>query len=257
MELDLHRIREICRLAREVGGFLLKERGKAGRDLAFSNKSDTGIVDPVTSLDLRSSNLLKAGLSQILPVPFVSEEEPEGEGGEIYWLVDPLDGTNNFINDLPFYALSIALVEGKEPILGVVYAPALHQLYWGAKGWGAYQGRRRLQVSPRLSPFWIAELATQPTTPEELGIVAPLIGRIRAFRIFGAMALSLVYTASQKTDLFLGAGYPWDIAAGMVILKEAGGVFKTLDGKDRHLEEKVWSIGGAPEVVAEVLQMNR
>jgi myo-inositol-1(or 4)-monophosphatase len=222
-------------------------------DLEFRNKGKGGVVDPVTPLDLKSNELLKQGLEEILPLPFVSEESG-GEVQERYWLVDPLDGTNNFMNGLPFYAISLALMEGEEPVFGAVYAPALHQLFWAKKGEGAYLGKDRLIIPSRPLELWIAELATQPSSLEEVGRIAPLFGRIRAFRVLGSMALSLAYTSAGKLDLFLGAGYPWDIAGGLIILKEAGGVLRTLDGGERRVFDKSWSAGGSEEVVSTFLQ---
>jgi fructose-1,6-bisphosphatase/inositol monophosphatase family enzyme len=249
LDLSSQRIRETLHLIRKVGRFLDDERQRIAGDLDFKNKGVGRVVDPVTPLDLRSNELLKQGLREILPAPFVSEETG-GEGKEFYWLVDPLDGTNNFMNGLPLYAISIALVKEEEPIFGAVYAPALRQLFWAKKGGGAYLGRKPLHISSRPIELWISELATQPSSLDELARIAPLFGRIRAFRVLGSMALSLAYTAAGKLDLFLGAGYPWDIAGGMVILKEAGGVLYTLEGKERRLSEKVWSAGGSREAVS-------
>lgn len=233
---------------------LLRERQGLHGDPEFRNKARSGAVDPVTPMDLKADAMLREELPRILPLPVVSEEMP-GEGGDLYWLVDPLDGTNNYMNDLPFYAVSVALVQGKKPLAGVVYAPALKKLFLGARGKGAYLGKERLKVSSRPQPLWLVELATQPSSPEELRYLLPLLGKVRAFRVFGAMALSLAYTAAGRIDLFLGSGSPWDIAAGMVILEEAGGVLRTLSGKERELPEKVWSAGGPPEVVEAFLHL--
>ncbi len=189
--------------------------------------------DLVTEWDFRSEALIRERLLAGAPdIAFVGEEGG-GAGGHVRWLVDPIDGTTNFAHGLPFWAVSIGLVVGQEPVVGVVVAPALGWQFWARRGGGAYgdmgQGVTRLAVSAVrrlgdavLTTGFPCDRATSPINNfaqwEHFQRIAS------ACRRLGAASLDLALVARGMLD-----GYwerrlkPWDVAAGALLVTEAGG----------------------------------
>jgi myo-inositol-1(or 4)-monophosphatase len=248
--------KRIASLIKKIGNDLERSRSRKSF-ISYKDKGGERWIDPVTPYDLKIHRLLKKELPKIFPCPVVSEEgeEKEKQDQPFYWLIDPLDGTNNFINRIPFYTISVALMEGKNPIVGIIYAPDHKELYYAWEGGGSYRNGKKIQVSNRPPSHWIIELATKPQEIHEILFLTPLLTTTRAFRFFGALSYSLAYTAEGKIDLFLGTGYPWDVCAGGLILKEAGGVLLTFRGTPRDFFQYEWSLGGSPEVVQTALAL--
>jgi myo-inositol-1(or 4)-monophosphatase len=221
------------RAAREAGAIL---RAGAGRAHAAATKRTT--VDLVTEYDQRSEAQLVAALRTAFPDDEVVAEEGGGQPGRSgrRWLVDPLDGTTNFAHGLPFFCVSIGLEDAQGPLVGVVEAPALGWSFWAARGEGAFLVEaartlepRRLRVSdtPTLGSAVVAtgfpyDNATSPRNNfAEWAYVYP---RTQGCRRVGAAALDLSMLAAGWFD-----GYwemklkPWDVAAGVLLVVEAGG----------------------------------
>jgi myo-inositol-1(or 4)-monophosphatase len=202
-----------------------------------------GAIDLVTRLDHEAQALVLDGLAAAFPGDAVLAEE--GGGGvpaaETVWLVDPLDGTTNYVHGLPIFAVSVARTRAGRPDLGMVYAPALRELFWGAAGHGAFLGPRRLRVSERgdlgdalLATGFPYDVRTNPHN--NLREWARLAVRCRGLRRAGAAALDLAWVAAGRFD-----GYwefrlkPWDLAAGMLLVQEAGGRVTDPRGGDAAL----------------------
>lgn len=166
----------------------------------------------------------------------------EGTDERHRWIVDPLDGTLNFLHGLPHFAISIALERDGELVAGVIHDPIRHETFWAEKGAGAYLNDQRLRVSGRRR---IAESVVATGIPymaqgehgpfqAQLAAVMPEVAAVRSF---GAAALDLAYVAAGRYDAFWEQGLsPWDMAAGIVIVREAGGLVSDLSGSDAMMK---------------------
>lgn len=201
--------------------------------------SRKGPADFVSMADKRAEEVIVDELTKARPgYGFLLEE-----GGEIAgtdkshrFIVDPLDGTTNFLHAIPHYAVSIALERDGELVAGVVYNPVTDEMFWGEKGKGAAVNEHRLRVSAR-TELGDAVLATgipfrgKPGHATFLTELHALSGRVAGVRRFGSAALDLAYVAAGRFDAFWERGLaPWDMAAGIVIVREAGGRVAELDG---------------------------
>ena len=216
-------------LARCAGDHLLASFER----LPASAVHHKGAIDLVTRLDVEAQAIVLAGLGREFPGERAVAEEDEVAGRAdtgVVWLVDPLDGTTNFVHGQPPFAVSIARARDGVMEVGVVYAPYLRELFWAARGHGAFLGARRLAVSPRpdldaalLATGFPYDIRSNPRN--NLREFAHLAVRCRGVRRGGSAALDLSYVAAGRLD-----GYwefrlkPWDLAAGVLLVQEAGGV---------------------------------
>lgn len=196
-----------------------------------------GPADFVSTADLKADRTLRAELSRARPgYGMVTEESEPTEGdGRHRWIVDPLDGTMNFLHGIPHFAISIGLERDGELIAGVVYEPTRDELYWAEKGAGAYLNDRRLRVSARrnLGEAVIATglRAADRDKPAYPGVLNAITAQVGGVRRFGAAALDLAYVAAGRLEAFWEFGLsPWDIAAGIILVREAGGYISDLSG---------------------------
>jgi myo-inositol-1(or 4)-monophosphatase len=227
---------------------------KAGRSL----KRDFGEVenlvvsvkgpgDFVTAADRKAEKTLFEELSKSRPgYGFLMEESGTVEGADKThrWIIDPLDGTTNFLHGLPIFAISVALEREGQLIAGVIYNPATDDFYVAEKGQGAWYNNRRLRVSPRrdMSDSLIAcgiphlgKASHHPRFKAELGAVMAVASNVRRL---GAASLDLALTAAGRFDGYWERNLqPWDIAAGLVLLREAGGFVTDLDGEQDMLNK--------------------
>ncbi|MEI8385684.1 MAG: inositol monophosphatase family protein [Nitrosomonadaceae bacterium] len=213
--------------------------------VARQYKSDSSLF---TEADLATQEALTRELRKIYPCPVVGEEMSETEqleqwlaGDSGLWCMDPIDGTSNFVNGLPYFAISVALMRHGRSILGVVYDPVADEMFYAEKGKGAYLNGERLPIKEhvpalcnaiaevdlkRLSYKLAAAVATDPPCSSQ--------------RNYGASALDWCYTAAGRFDIYLHGGQKlWDYAAGYLILEEAGGRMCGLD-QDDFWEEPLW-----------------
>jgi myo-inositol-1(or 4)-monophosphatase len=207
-----------------------------------------GPGDFVSQADLRAEASLREDLEKARPGYGMLMEESGASGGEKWawrWVVDPLDGTTNFLHGIPHWAISIALERrladgGSEVAAAVVYAPVANEMFWAEKGAGAYVNDKRLRVSARRElkdavfatgvPFAATSGANRLAFARTLSVLMPQIAGVRRF---GSAALDLAWVAAGRYDGYWEMGIkPWDIAAGMLIVREAGGYATDENGKD-------------------------
>ncbi len=188
-------------------------------------------TDLITEYDRRSESFIVAALRQAFPDHAVHGEEGSraNAGADYEWLIDPIDGTTNFAHGLPIYSVVLALLHRGEPVVGVIYDPTRDELFTAVKGEGAFLNNRRLQVSKR-QPLSRALLVTGfpyniRTNPENnLARFCHFAVRTRAVRRLGSAALDLAYVAAGRLDGYWESWLnPWDIAAGVLMVREAGG----------------------------------
>jgi myo-inositol-1(or 4)-monophosphatase len=200
-----------------------------------------GPADFVSAADRKAEQILKTELLKARPgYGFIGEEGGKTEGTDAThtWIVDPLDGTTNFLHGIPQFAVSIGLERNGVPVAGVIYNPANDELYTAERGTGAFLNDRRLRVSARTKPeesvvgCGVPHIARGDHVQfrNELKIVQSRFGGIRRM---GACALDLAYVAAGRFDGYWERGLnAWDIAAGAVLVREAGGVVTEIDGDD-------------------------
>lgn len=223
--------------ARKAGRALARDFGEV-ENLQVSRK---GPSDFVSAADLKAEKTLFEELSKARPgYGFVMEERGSVEGTDKTnrWLVDPLDGTTNFLHGLPHWAISIALEREGLLIAGVVYNVARDELFWAEKGAGAFLNDKRLRVAAR-SDMRDAIFATgtpfhgKPGHDVFVKEVERVIAASAGMRRWGAAALDLAYVAAGRYDGYWERGLNvWDIGAGVVLVREAGGVVIEPDGGD-------------------------
>ncbi|NBC31572.1 MAG: inositol monophosphatase [Alphaproteobacteria bacterium] len=228
-------INVMVRSAQKAGRLLVRDFGEV-EQLQVSRK---GPADFVSTADHKAEQALKAELRKARPqFGFLMEESGASgsETAEARWIVDPLDGTTNFLHGIPHFALSIGLEQGGELVAGVVYNPITDELFWGEKGQGAFFNDRRLRVSGRRN---LAEALVATGVPflghgDPEGFkaeLAALMPRIAGIRRFGAASLDLAYVAAGRFDAFWERDLsPWDVAAGIVLVREAGGFVSEIGG---------------------------
>ncbi|WP_203580232.1 inositol monophosphatase family protein [Microbacterium hibisci] len=222
-------------IAREAGE-LARTRRDAGVAIAATKSA---LADIVTEADREVEALIRTRLKEARPDDgFLGEETGGGDGAsEITWVVDPIDGTVNYAYGIPTYAVSIAAVRGEptpgawEALAGVVYTPVVGELFHAARGEGAWLGENRLAVNAEVGPAG-ALLATgfgydPATRPGDLEMIARVMpGLARDLRRGGSAALDLSYVAAGRFDGYFERGLaPWDLAAGSLLVTEAGGRF--------------------------------
>ncbi|WP_425410940.1 inositol monophosphatase family protein [Hyphococcus sp.] len=228
--------------ARKAARGLIRDFGEA-QALQVSRK---GVADFVSRADLRAEEEIYEELSKARPkYGFVMEEKGEIEGADNSnrWIIDPLDGTTNFLHGLPQFAISIALERDRQPYAGVVFNPATDELFWAEKGEGAYLNDRRIRVSGRadLSACLFAcglPFAGRPGRERALQETERVLENTAGVRRFGAAALDLAFVAAGRFDAFWERDLNiWDVAAGACIVREAGGMVSEIDGGKKFLTD--------------------
>ncbi|MCA2013904.1 inositol monophosphatase [Cereibacter sphaeroides] len=228
---------------------MIKAARKAGRSLVKDFRevenlqvSSKGPGDFVSKADREAERILKEELMAGRPnYGWLGEETGETEGTDPTrrWIVDPLDGTTNFLHGLPHWAISIALEHKGEIIAGVVFDAAKDEMFYAEKGLGAYMNETRLRVSGRRTMIECifatgVPFGGRPALPATLQDLARLMPVCAGVRRFGAAALDLAYVAAGRYDGYWERGLnAWDVAAGVLLVKEAGGFFGPIrDGQD-------------------------
>jgi myo-inositol-1(or 4)-monophosphatase len=191
-----------------------------------------GPGDFVSTADLKAERTLRAELSKARPgFGFLMEESGSSPGKDDHhrWIVDPLDGTTNFLHGIPHFSISIALERDNEIVAGVIYEPLRDEMFWSEKGAGAYVNDRRLRVSGRRN-MGDAVIGTgipfreRGDHPHYLETLRAVMAQTSGVRRLGSAALDLAYVAAGRLDGFWEFGLsPWDIAAGILLVREAGG----------------------------------
>ena len=235
---------------------LLNVMIKAARKASRTLKRDFGEVEHlqaslkgpanfVTAADRRAEEILREELELARPgYGFLGEEGGAREGSDKThrWIVDPLDGTLNFLHGIPHFAISIALEREGTIVAGVVYNPARDELYTAERGKGAFLNDQRLRVAgrQRLADAVVACALPHPSRGDverTRNEHAAVQDKIAGLRRFGAAALDLAWIAAGRFDCYWERNLsPWDFAAGVIIVREAGGYVTDLDGNERTME---------------------
>lgn len=227
--------------ARKAGRRLTRDFNEV-ENLQVSKK---GPADFVSAADVKAEETVRAELEHARPgYCFVMEESGETEGPDKThrWIVDPLDGTTNFLHGLPHFAISIALEREGELVAAVIYNPITEELFTAEKGKGAHLNDKRLRVSARrnMSEALFATgipFSGRPGHAQFQNELATIMGQVAGIRRFGSAALDLAFVAAGRYDGFWERGLNiWDIAAGILIVREAGGIVMDTEGQRRTLE---------------------
>ncbi|MCP5368012.1 MAG: inositol monophosphatase [Hyphomicrobiales bacterium] len=221
--------------AQKAARGLIRDFGEV-EQLQVSRK---GPSDFVSTADRKAERTLRRELVKARPnYALLMEESGETAGADVSnrWIVDPLDGTTNFLHGIPHFAVSVALERDRQLLAGVVYDPVKDEMFWAEKGQGAYLNGRRLRVSGRRElddslfatgiPF--KGVRDHEAFLKQLGAVMAVSAGVRRL---GAAALDLAYVAAGRYEGYWETGLqPWDTAAGIVLVREAGGYVTTLEG---------------------------
>lgn len=232
MELDLKKLLiETIRTARKAAELMRTD------ELYITQKDS--VVNIVTSADLNIQCFLQEALPKLLPgsVVFGEEGNEAIRNAEDIWIVDPIDGTMNYARGLRESAVSVGLIRRGVPTLGVVYNPFKDELFSAAAGQGAWLNGKPIRVSSvsfaegLFCTAW--SLYNKAYAPACRAIMEEVYAKSNDFRRFGSCALELCYLAAGRCDLFFEMRvFPWDLAAGALILREAGGVITSLNGDE-------------------------
>lgn len=213
------------------------QMAKFGSDIRVDKK---GTIDLVTEVDVEVERLFRARIAERFPGHAVfaeelSETDPASSTSHV-WVFDPIDGTTNYSHGLPIFCASLALEIDGEPVVGAVYDPTRRELFTAERGVGAFLNGRRLQVS-RADHLVDAMLVTgfpydvHDRVDEIVGLFGRFVGQARAVRRLGSAAIDLCYVAAGRLDGFWERNLkPWDTAAGVLIVREAGGTITGMDG---------------------------
>jgi len=227
--------------AMKAGRSLVRDFGEV-ENLQVSRK---GPSDFVSAADRKAEDIVRSELTRARPnYGLLMEEsgEVEGTDGQHRWIVDPLDGTTNFLHGIPIFAVSIALERAGQIVAGVIYNPVMDELYTSERGRGVFLNDRRLRVAGRTDP---SDMVIGTGLPflgkgdhgralKELRYVMPEIAGIRRN---GAAALDLAWTAAGRLDGFWEHGLsPWDMAAGLLMVREAGGFVSDARGGEKMFD---------------------
>ena len=224
------------------GGYIIRELYEKPHEIDFK-----GPIDIVTEADLTVEAAIVATLEEKDEIPIIAEEsaqdkDPLAKGPA--WIVDPLDGTTNFAHGFPYFCVSIAHVVDGKPDIGVVYCPLLDELFWATKGGGAWLNGRRIQVTTTQHPLQdLVGTGFPYDIYEDLDDVMiqmrSVLPRVRDIRRAGAAALDLAYLACGRLDGFYEMRLkPWDVAAGWLLITEAGGRVTDFGGTDFKFESQ-------------------
>ncbi|SMH58896.1 inositol monophosphatase family protein [Azospirillum agricola] len=228
-------INVMVRAAEKAAKGLVRDFGEV-EHLQVSRK---GPSDFVSNADLKAEKLLREELQKARPdFGFLMEESGSSKGSDASsrWIVDPLDGTTNFLHGLPHWAISIAMEKNGEILAGVVYEPVGDQMFWAEKGQGSFMNHQRLRVSERrrLEDCLLATGIPFKGRGDHAGFLAEaeaVMKEVAGIRRFGAASLDLAYVAAGRFDGYWERGLaPWDSAAGALLVTEAGGFVGEIGG---------------------------
>lgn len=244
--------------ARAAGNII----NRAALDVEAVRINQKQINDFVTEVDHAAEKIIIETLTTAYPDHGILAEESGSEFGakdsEFVWIIDPLDGTTNFIHGFPFYCVSIALAVHGKIEQAVVFDPTRNDLFTATKGRGAYMNERRIRVSKRVRLNECLVSTGFPFRPGDnfknyLGMMSDLMPKLAGIRRPGAAALDMAYVAAGFTDGFFESGLnPWDVAAGSLLITEAGGLVGNFTGEADFLDQKE-CMAGNPRVYGQLV----
>lgn len=248
---------DVCLLAKRAGAYILAERKRFSMDRVES-KSEQNFVSYV---DKGAEVMIVERLREILPeAGFIAEEGTAGYNGEKYkWVIDPLDGTTNFIHGQPPFCTSIALMCEDEVVVGVIYDPSLDELYYAWQGSAAYLNGEIITVSKvdcvekSLIGIGFSYNQSKKALASQLEKVADYQSRSNGVRRLGSAAIDMAYLACGRFDIFIHENLKaWDVAAGVLIALRAGAVITDFSGGDNYIFGKEL-VAANPLVYAEFM----
>lgn len=226
---------------------IVLEAGSIVKEGFYSAKNinHKGEVDLVTDFDIRTENFLKEKLQKVFPSFTIVGEETSAEGSypaENVIFIDPIDGTTNFVHGVPFVAVSVGIITDSETKYGVVYNPILDELYSAETGKGAFCNGSPLKVSDNASLINSLVATGFPYKKDNLPYLMKVLEEVlkstQGIRRAGAASLDLCYTAKGIYDLYYETRLqPWDMAGGIIIVREAGGIVTKLDGRYYDMDD--------------------
>ncbi len=233
---------KVLGIVRLTGNFIRKESMNFdSRKVEFK-----GLNDLVSYVDRQAEIILVENLAELLPDSgFITEEQTSSKKGKTFnWIIDPLDGTTNFIHGIPTYAVSVALYEDGEPVIGVVYEINRGELFYAYKGGAAYLNNKEIRVSQRTKvadtllatgfPYYDFE-----KQPQYMSLFTELMRKCHGLRRIGSAAVDLAYVACGRFDAFFEYNLnAWDVAAGAYIVQQAGGKVMNFKGGDEFIESR-------------------
>lgn len=237
---------QVQQIARETGSFIREE----GKKITVGDIEFKGITSLVTYVDKTAEARIVAALKELIPYSgFVAEEGTADSNNEKYtWIIDPLDGTTNFIHGIAPHSVSIGLKENEKMVLGVVYEVKLDEMFYAWKDSAAYLNGAEIKVSPNSKPE-NALIATGfpyydfDRVDDYIAAMKYLMKSTRGLRRLGSAAIDLAYVAAGRFDAFYEhALHAWDVAAGAFIIQQAGGKITDFSGGEN------WLFGG--EIIA-------
>ncbi|MGI9545329.1 MAG: inositol monophosphatase family protein [Cyclobacteriaceae bacterium] len=239
----------VIQLSKKVAVFIMLE----GRNFKPDKIEQKGLNDLVSYVDKTAEQKLVEGLRLILPqAGFITEEGTATDDGEEYkWIIDPLDGTTNFIHSLPVFAISIALMQGDEVILGVIYEPNREECFHAIKDGKAFCNEKPISVSPvrKLNGSLLATGFPYyhfDQLPQYLQLLDHFMRSTHGLRRMGSAAIDMAYVACGRFEGFFEYNLnAWDIAAGTLIVKQAGGKVTDFKGGNDYLFGRSMIAAGA------------
>jgi myo-inositol-1(or 4)-monophosphatase len=231
-------LRALAEQAARAAGGLLRERFEAGGERATGSKSSA--TDPVSEADRAAERAIREIIATARPEDAILGEEggETQEGAGLRWIVDPLDGTVNFLFGVPQWCVSVAVHDDDGGIVGVVFDPLRDEIFIGERGWGSptlngaeVRGSEQAELATALIATGFAYDAA--VRERQAQVLARLLPRVRDVRRMGSAALDLAWTAAGRYDAFYERGVQlWDIAAGIVLCEAAGLRVRTIEAGD-------------------------
>jgi myo-inositol-1(or 4)-monophosphatase len=256
---NLHPMINVAVKAARAAGAIIN---RAALDVESVRVSQKQVNDFVTEVDQAAEAIIIETLLTAYPGHGIWAEESGKEHGaqdsEYVWIIDPLDGTTNFIHGLPTYCVSIALAVKGKIEQAVVYDPTRNDLFTATKGRGAYMNNRRIRVAKRTELKTCLISTGFPYRQDDdlntyLRLMGEMIQRTAGLRRPGAAALDLAYVAAGYTDGFFELGLqPWDVAAGSLLITEAGGLVGNFSGESNFLEQRE-CMAGNPRIYGQMV----
>lgn len=236
--MENKKLKKIIKISNRAGEMILKKLEKS-KSISYKNK-----INLVTNVDKEVENFIIENLKKITPnIPILAEESSHNFNSKTKWIVDPLDGTTNFVHGFPFFCVSIAFIENNTFKIGIIHDPIRKETFYAEKNRGAYLNHQSIQVTQvkTISKSLLSTGFSYGFKTEEDDNTQHFIDflyKSRAVRRPGAAALDLCYVACGRLDGFWELHLsPWDTAAGVLIVKEAGGEVTNFKKKDYNLED--------------------
>ncbi|NPA50874.1 MAG: inositol monophosphatase [Epsilonproteobacteria bacterium] len=239
-------IKEIIESVKEAGEIFKRGFGNT----AYNKK---GVVDLVTKYDIEIENFLKDRLGK-LEIPILGEEGRETLNLKEAIVIDPIDGTTNYIHNIPFCSISVGVIKNREFFGGVVYNPLLNELFFAQKGQGAYLNREKIRVSSKdnlidsliATGFPYAKYKEGKEYFWSVDTFRKILPKTRDIRRLGSASLDICYCATGRFDGFYELGLEiWDVAAAIAILKESGGIALNEIGEKYYIGDRVIVCGNS------------